>query len=181
MTKPSAPRPPLPAITQEMLDKSPAAWLSPVRQLIDEQVELCLAFEQLSMQQAAMIAAGGIDELIALLGQRETLLERIIAIHQVLEPFHARYANLLDDLANSDRVSLQGRIDTVAAIIDRIRVQDDADRRALEQQRQVVADELAGMARVRGAAAAYAAGSPSSPAGVVAAYGAASRINGPRG
>ena len=181
MNTASAYRAPLPALAPEMLDKSPAAWLSPVRHMLDEQAELCLAFEQLSSRQSALIAASGIDELIALLGERETLLERIVAIHRVLEPFHARYAELIEELANSDRVSIQGRVDAVAAVIERIRVQDDADRRALERQRQVVADELAGMARVRGAAAAYAAGSPSSPAGVAAAYGAASRFQGPRG
>lgn len=181
MNTASSHRTSLPVFEAELLDKSPTAWLPSVRHLLDEQVELCLAFEQLSSRQSSLIAAGGIDELIALLVEREALLERIVAIHRVLEPFHARYTELLDDLANSDRVSLQGRIDAVATVIERIRVQDDVDRRALEHQRQVVADELAGMARVRGAAAAYAAGSPSSPAGVAAAYGAAFRINGPRG
>lgn len=181
MTVPFAPRRPLTAVTAALLNQPPTQWLSPVRQLLDEQVELCLAFEQLSTQQSSLIAAGSIDDLIALLGRREELLERIVAIHRMLEPFHSRYAELLDELANSDRVSLQGRVDAVAGVVERIRVQDDVDRRALEQQRQSVADELAGMARVRGAAAAYGGGSPTSPAGVAAAYGAASRYQGPRG
>lgn len=160
-------------LSPQLLDRPASDWLHPVRQLLDEQVELCLAFEQMSTRQTELIAAGLVDDMLALLTGREGLLERIVEIHHVLEPFHARHAELVHGLSNSDRVSIQGRIDAVASVIERIRLRDDADRRTLEQQRQAVADELAGMARLRGAAAAYAGGGAQAPT--------ASRFGGQRG
>lgn len=144
------------SLTPQLMCGPSSLWMQPVRHLLDEQSELCIAFERLSSRQTSLIHTGQIDELLSILQERQGLLDRIVGIHRMLEPFHEVRDEAMGGLSNADRVSLQGRIDAVAAAVDRIRRQDDADRRELERQRQRVADELAGVSRLRGAAAAYA-------------------------
>jgi flagellar biosynthesis/type III secretory pathway chaperone len=133
-----------------------ARWLDAVAGLLDEQGELCGRLEQLGAEQSGHVETGNTEELLSVLGQRQLVLDRVMQINEILEPFRSNRESVMNRLVAMDRDALQRRIDRIADSVDRVRRRDDEDRKRLEQQRKSVADELSNMTRLRGAAAAYA-------------------------
>lgn len=137
--------------------QSGTAWLPALVALLDEQQGLCSKLSELSTAQGHCVDSGDTDGLLAILGQRHGIVERIAAINLELGPFRERRTELLARLSPADRAGVQDRIARIAALVDAVRTRDDADRAALEHRRGEVAGELADMTRSRGALAAYGA------------------------
>ena len=144
------------ALTAELLRGEVASWFPMLQRLLNEQAELCAGLEALSARQSQSVRDGDTDALLGVLGQRQPLVDRVTRINAMLEPFRAQREALLPRLAPPQRDGVVQKIGRIAALVESVRARDDADRAALERQRTRVADELAGLARGRGAAAAYA-------------------------
>lgn len=145
-----------PLLCEGSFDGPGARWLPTVVGLLDEQCGLCERLEGLSDEQSSHVRRGRTEELLGVLNERQAVLDRVVEINGILEPFRNRSDAAMAGLRTADRDSLQSRIDRIAESVDRVRRRDDEDRKALESQRRGVADELANLSRLRGAAAAYA-------------------------
>lgn len=143
-------------LSEASFDGPGSRWLPTVAGLLDEQCRLCARLEGLSDEQSEHVRAGRTEELLGVLNERQAVLDRVVEINGMLGPFRDRRDAAMSRLAPVDRESLQSRIDRIADAVDRVRRRDDEDRKALESQRRGVADELASLSRLRGAAAAYA-------------------------
>ncbi len=137
--------------------------------LLDDQCAACAALESLSGQQTRAIGGADTDLLLRIIGQRQPLVDRIGEINRRLEPFRSGKDALLSRLLPAQRDGVVQRVSKIAALVESVRARDDQDRITVERLRGAVADELAGLARGRGAAAAYAAAGSRSPASVSSA------------
>ena len=124
--------------------------------LLDEQCELCVGLDTLSARQMQAVVIGDTDALLRVLGQRQSLVDRVAAINETLEPFRSRKEELLGSLAQGQQDGIVQRVGKIAALVESVRARDDQDRIAIEKMRSGVADELSNLTRVKGAAAAYA-------------------------
>jgi hypothetical protein len=145
------------ALALDVESGDPARWLPRVHKLLDEQCELCVGLDSLSARQTEAVGIGDTDGLLRILGQRQTLVDRVAAIGTALEPFREKRDGLLGRLAPTQREGIVQRVGKIAALVESVRARDDRDRMVLEKMRSGVADELANLTRVKGAAAAYAA------------------------
>lgn len=146
--------PPLPA---DLVGVEPGQWLPLLTRLLDDQCATCTALEALSAQQTRAIGAADTDLLLRIIGQRQTLVDRIADVNTRLGPFRTGKDALLAKLQPAQRDGVVQRVGRIAALVESVRARDDQDRISVERMRGAVADELAGLARGRGAAAAYAA------------------------
>ena len=147
-------------LAAEVESRDPARWLPRVSHLLDEQCELCVGLDSLSSRQTQAVGIGDTDGLLRILGQRQTLVDRVMEINAILEPFRTKKDELVSRLAPAQREGIVQRVGKIAALVENVRARDDQDRVSIEKMRTSVADELANLTRVKGAAAAY------SPAGV---------------
>ncbi len=152
-----------PVLSENSFDSPGSRWLAAVAGLLDEQYDLCVRLEGLSETQSSHVQAGRTEGLLSVLNERQAVLDRVVEINGTLEPFRNRRDIAMSRLQAADRESLQNRIDRIAESVERVRRRDDEDRRALESQRRGVADELANLSRLRGAAAAYAGSGATGP------------------
>ncbi|MEM1424863.1 MAG: flagellar export chaperone FlgN, partial [Planctomycetota bacterium] len=136
---------------------NPELWLPRLARILDEQIGLYRTLADLSERQSAIIASGETDDLLSLLGQRQTLVERVTALNTDLEPFTARWNELSSRLPQARKDEVRDRLDTLEGLVSKIAKRDDQDRRALEQRRDAVSTELKGDTQRRGAMNAYAA------------------------
>lgn len=148
----------------DLLGVDAARWFPALTRLLDDQCRACTALEALSAQQTRAIGGADTDLLLRIIGQRQTLVDRIAEINKRLEPFRRGKDALLAKLQPSQRDSVVQRVGRIAALVESVRARDDQDRIAVERMRGAVADELTGLAKGRGAAAAYAAAGSSSGA-----------------
>lgn len=139
------------------LDQPAARWTPALIHVLEEQQGLCARLEHLSRSQSSHVQDGRTEDLIGVLSERQGVIERIVELNGMLEPFRARRMGLMSRMSAVEREAVQTRIDAIAESIERVRRQDDTDRASLERQRTGVAEEISGLSRVRGALAAYGA------------------------
>ena len=141
------------------LHDNPELWLPRLRRILDDQIGLYSRLTELAGQQSHVIQSGDTDALLSLLGQRQTLVERVIALNEDLEPFTSRWDELSPKLPETRRAEVRDRIDTLESLVARIAARDEQDHAALKQQRDAVTSELGGISQRRSAVNAYATGS----------------------
>ncbi|MFN7022059.1 MAG: hypothetical protein ACK4WH_12130 [Phycisphaerales bacterium] len=157
-TTDSTPDGTLPGLTPEVLDAPGSRWFAVVVGLLDRQRALCERLEMLSREQAGHVKEARADALVGVLADRQRVIDEVISVNDQLEPFRSRRERLMQRLSPNEQLTIDSRVEQITSSIERVRVQDEADRAALEERRRGVADELTGLVRGRGAVAAYGSG-----------------------
>lgn len=125
-------------------------------ELLDRQRELFRELDALSLRQGECVRAGSSDDLLRVLGERQRVVERLDEAACELAPYRERWDETLAHFAEHERRTLRACLEETTTIAARVAARDDADRKELESRRTTLADELAGVSRVRGAVSAYA-------------------------
>lgn len=135
---------------------NPDVWAPRLARVLDRQREIYEKLELLSLSQAHLISEDQTDDLLAVLGQRQTLIEQLTALNDEMAPFAERWSELAPRLSEQHREALRQRFDDVGRLVESITRRDEGDRRALEARRSSVGNELQSLTHNRGAVAAYA-------------------------
>ncbi|GAB4550771.1 MAG: hypothetical protein Tsb0013_12640 [Phycisphaerales bacterium] len=138
---------------------NPDLWLPRLARILDDQIALYRSLSELSSRQSSIIETGETDALLSVLGQRQSLVERITDLNEELEPFTQRWDELSCRLSDDRKAGIRERLDALDVLVGEIARRDERDRLALERQRDAVSTELKGNAQNRGALNAYAAAS----------------------
>lgn len=146
-----------------LLAADPNLWAPRLARILDRQRDLYVELEGLSRTQGEFIETDDSDGLMDVLARRQAIVDQVVALNDELAPFARRWEELAPRLPAAHREALRTRFDDVARLVESIQQRDDADRRALESRRASVGSELEGLARARGAAAAYAKRNPGGP------------------
>lgn len=141
----------------------PARWAPRLRRILDEQRALYDRLDALSIRQSELVLGGATDELLAVLGERQIVVDQIWSSSDEFAPFQRRWAELMSALPAEQRLQFSAVALELAEIIERIAERDDADRRELERQRATVAAEISSLNRGRTAVAAYGGGAAGAP------------------
>ena len=140
----------------EAVHGNPDVWAPRLARVLDRQREIYERLELISLSQAQLISEDQTDDLLSVLGQRQSLIEQLSALNDELAPFAERWNELAPRLSEEHREALRQRFDDVGRLVESITRRDEGDRRALEARRSTVGNELQSLTRSRGAVAAYA-------------------------
>lgn len=126
-----------------------------VAELLDRQETLFLRLDALSRLQSRHVRDEETDELLRVLAERQSVVDSLDETSRELEPYRVRWERVLDAARPDQRGRLARQVERLAELAAEIAARDDADRRAIERRRDSLAEDLAGVGRVRGAVAAY--------------------------
>jgi hypothetical protein len=129
-----------------------------VEELLTLQQEYMGELDSLGERQTALVEEERTTELLELLASRQRLIDGVSELNALLEPFRARWDEMLGAMPGDMRDRLTRRLELLASLAAKIPQRDEADRAALEGRRDAVARELSGVNRGRGALAAYGGG-----------------------
>lgn len=132
-------------------------------ELLDRQLVAYQELEALARRQPDLIAADDGDGLLALLAERQVVIERLTELNHQLGPVRAVWHELTPALSEAQRTRCRQTLDEIAALAEAIADRDSADRSALERRRAEVASELSSLSAGRGAVAAYRPSQPRPP------------------
>lgn len=124
--------------------------------LVREQIGLYERLEEMSLRQHELVEREDTDALLAVLSERQRLIEDISAVASRMTPFRAGWDDHVGALAEGDRRSLREGLDSLASMMSRIADRDESDRRTMEARRQRVQDQIAGVKRGGSAVKSYA-------------------------
>jgi hypothetical protein len=123
--------------------------------LLQRQQDLFSQLDAMSQRQSALIEAQDTDRLLAVLAERQSVIDRIAETSVRLEPYRASWDAVMKGLDEPGRARVRRRIDVLAELAERVAKRDEADRAMLETRRDAVAGEITQINRGRGAVAAY--------------------------
>ncbi len=119
-----------------------AGWAVAVEAVLDRQSSVLEDLDQWATRQENCIAAGNVDELLAVLGHRQSLVEQLLSTQSELTGLTRNFEVLLQSVPAAARVRLKGRIRDVDGALQRVLERDDRDRAEMERQRCTSQDEL---------------------------------------
>lgn len=129
--------------------------IAAVAELLGDQHELLVRLGELSIRQSSLIDDDQTETLLAVLSERQGLIERLTGVGRSLEALEDDLRSLLSRGATHHGVDLARLARENALIADAVRRRDEDDRRRLGERREAIAAELAGLDQSRRAVSAY--------------------------
>jgi len=140
--------------------------LAALRQLVallEEHRQLYQRLEALARRQTELIGADDTDGLLAVLAERQGVIDQLNHGHRRLEPARRDWERVSAEVPADEREHVRALLAEVTELAGRLAARDDEDRRRLEARRDQIADEMVSLSRSRRAVAAY--GAPGGAAG----------------
>jgi len=110
--------------------------------LLTQQRDLYRELGGLSSRQQELIDAGRTEELLGVLTQRQTLIDRLTACNKEVAPLRSRLGDIAAAAPAATRDTIRDRVDEVQGLLEEIIGRDEADRAKLEASRKRVGDEM---------------------------------------
>lgn len=136
----------------------PDVWAPWLGRLLDRQFALYQRLEVLSRDQSAMIVCGDTESLLKILGRRQEVIDEIESLNAHAEPVLGRWEELSASLPERYRAEFRRKTEAIDHAVAAIAERDEADRLAMERERNAIADELSASTSARVAIRAYGAG-----------------------
>ena len=132
-----------------------AAWATAMENVLARQSAVLEDLGVWATRQQHCIAGGRVDELLTVLGHRQTLVDRLLETQTELSGLTEGLEDRLQSVEPDMRQRLRGRMRDVDDALQRVLEQDERDRSELERQRTVANDQLHAMEAARQARSQY--------------------------
>lgn len=138
-----------------------AHWAGVFATLLAEQAELLSALDGLSRRQRSLIAGEAPEELVALMDERQHIVDRLESLTTRMTPMHTRWSEGARALSQGQRSDIETRLKSLASLAREIAARDASDQELIARRKQEIAQELASTSGNQKAMHAYAGSSPS--------------------
>ncbi|MFW6059651.1 MAG: flagellar export chaperone FlgN [Phycisphaeraceae bacterium] len=109
---------------------------------LSQQRDLYQQLKALSDQQGQLIADGQGEQLLAVLAQRQGLVDQLAQLNEQLAPFKEHWPTLSDQLDAAQRQQVNGLLEEVETLLESIIQQDDRHREQLQAAKQQIGRQL---------------------------------------
>lgn len=123
--------------------------------LLTQQRDIYQQLQALSGTQSQLVDSGSSEPLLAILAQRQQLIDELARLHSEMEPFRRRWEQVYGGLSGAQKEEVADLVKQVEGLLTAIIDQDNRDRQQLEDARTQVGGELTRMAHAGAASAAY--------------------------
>jgi|GEM_PF-2114605 len=123
--------------------------------LLGQQRALLGELDALSQRQSMLIEEPVLEPLIAVLEERQGVIDRITQTARTAEQLRPQWEQTRDQVPEAHRRRVEQESDAVAALAEQVQKRDDRDHARLKQRLEGVTAELAGLATSKKAASAY--------------------------
>jgi len=139
--------------------------------LLSRQLKLFEHLGELSEQQTQYVDEGQSQDLLALLAQRQQLIDQLEKINGDLQPFRSQWDILWQRLDPSQRRTVGPLVQQAQQLLGQIMDSDDHDRDQLQEARGQISSQLGQVNQIGAARRAYAGGPAAQTAGAAARRG----------
>lgn len=122
--------------------KTKPDWAADLIELLGEQRDIYAQLQELSEKQATLVENGDAESLLTLLAERQTLIDKLTQLNGRVEPYKQNWPTLWSQLDAPAQRRVQGLIDQVQSLLDRIVTQDERDRAVLSEQRERIGAQI---------------------------------------
>ena len=130
-------------------------WTARFERLLTKQIELCRRLSSLAERQRECIEDDNPDALLGVLAERQSVIDELREAAEEAAPLREKWSNTRFDEEAAKIEGVRACITELTELMRRIAERDAEDRQRLDRARHALAGRLAGVARSRGAIAAY--------------------------
>lgn len=130
-------------------------WRERLTELLKQQRSAVAQLNELAHKQGGHIRDGRSDALLTLLSKRQELIDGFLATHTDMQSLLQQVREQVDQLSADEREAIRAMIDEINELLSNVLERDEADRKALEEARQDVSNEIRTMTSGRQARNAY--------------------------
>jgi hypothetical protein len=138
-----------------LLAENPLKDVTKLVGLLEKQCLLYTQLKALGDRQSQIVDQDTSDGLLAVLGQRRQLMDRLAVVNEDFEPYRKEWSSCWAVLGDSDKQQVGGLLKQVQQTLAAIIEQDEHDRRRLEQSKDRLASEMGKIAHTSTAVRAY--------------------------
>lgn len=135
--------------------ESPTQQVRVLLDRLNEQHGLYQQLKTLSDQQAGCIRDGSTDQLLAVLSQRQSVIEALSRSNALISPYRERWATLADAAEPAQRERVRDVLNQIERLLNEIVEQDEQDRAELKGVQQRIGTQLDQVGRAGRAIKAY--------------------------
>lgn len=136
-------------------------WAGVFATLLAEQSELLTALDTLSRRQRLLIAGEAPEELLALMDERQHIVDRLESLTERLHPMQTRWTEGARTISQGQRSEIESRLKSLASLAREIAARDLSDQELIARRKQEIAQEIASTSGNQKAMHAYTGSSPS--------------------
>lgn len=133
-------------------------WRPALFRLLGEQRTRLERLERLAERQSGLIERGDTEGLLALLAERQPLVDELAGLTEEVQPYRAAWAEVARTLGPIDGERAMREAEWMESAAARLAERDRRDAAMLEARRDALAQEISAMPSARGAVAAYSRG-----------------------
>jgi chromosome segregation ATPase len=130
---------------------------------LDTIADLYDRLDSLSRQQRVLIADQKLDELLAVLKQRDELIDQLERVSPEYQHAIEQLTNLASTFSEQSRQTLGKQVAAIETVATQIAKRDQQASRMLDQRKAELATEMSGIGQKAAAATAYAGGKQQTP------------------
>jgi hypothetical protein len=128
--------------------------------VLGQQRALLGELDALSQRQSMLIEEPVLDPLLAVLDERQQVVDRITATSRTVEQLRAEWERVRDHVPGEHTANVQRELDAVMALVGEVQRRDERDHARLKARLDGVTAELAGLTATKRAGVAYGAVAP---------------------
>lgn len=137
------------------MQETPSQQAEALLALLTEQHDLYRQLHALSGQQAQCIRDGSTEQLLALLSQRQTVIDSITRSNTQVAPYREQWPSLRDTVDPSLRDRVHSTLDEIEQLLNQVVEQDERDRAELKGAQAQIGSQMGNVNRAGQAIQAY--------------------------
>ena len=140
--------------------ESPSQQVIALLDLLTQQRDLYSQLKSLSSQQAQCIREGSTEQLLALLSQRQAVIDGLSRSNLQVAPYRERWPSILGLVDPAQRQRVRAILDEIEQMLNEVVAQDERDRAELKGVQNQIGSQMTQVGQASRAVRAY--GSPAS-------------------
>ena len=145
---------------QQQLQPNPASIFAALAAELDGQCKCLGELDALSQRQASLIGLGDGTDLLALMSERQQVIDDLARLALRTEPLRRTWDELKPPPPESMKNEIERRVASMTSMLCSVRERDEADRQTLHERREEIRMELQRLDSSKRAVGAYGAASP---------------------
>ncbi len=145
---------------QQQLQPNPASIFAALAAELDGQCKCLGELDALSQRQASLIGMGDGTDLLALMSERQQVIDDLARLALRTEPLRRTWDELKPPPPDSMKNEIERRVASMTSMLCSVRERDEADRQTLNTRREEIRLELQRLESSKRAVGAYGASAP---------------------
>lgn len=125
-----------------IVEKLGSNWKNRLFELLDRQQAVCLRLSDRCRKQACILTADRVGDLLAVLSERQELIDELSELGLAMEPYRETWPELLPYLNDDEQNQVRQLVESVQQMVNEVMTRDTQHQRTLRREQSRIRKEM---------------------------------------